>query len=133
VTEPIWLDRDVVMKIHIRCAVASGGSSGVRDYGLLDSALARPQMVYDYKLDATIHGLAAAYAYGISKNHPFVDGNKRVAFLSAENFLWVNGWQLTASQSDVVTTMIALAAGDISEDQLAEWLAQNSERRPPEN
>lgn len=90
--EPIWLDRDIVLRMHVWCIAAWGGTAGIRDYGLLDSALSRPQAVYDYRPQATIHELAAAYAYGICKNHPFIDGNKRVAFLSTEDFLWANGW-----------------------------------------
>ncbi|HEV2471873.1 MAG TPA: type II toxin-antitoxin system death-on-curing family toxin [Chthonomonadales bacterium] len=116
--------------MHVWCIAAWGGTTGIRDYSLLDSALSRPQAVYDYRPQATIHELAAAYAYGICKNHPFIDGNKRVAFLSAEDFLWANGWHLTAGNSELLATVLALAAGDLSEDQLAVWLAQNSSRKP---
>lgn len=109
--EPNWLDREMVTKLHMWCIAAWGGDGGIRGQGLLDSALARPQMLYDFKPAATVHELAAAYTYGISKNHPFLDGNKRVGFLSAEDFLWANGWRLTADHSAVVTTMMAVAAG----------------------
>jgi death-on-curing protein len=128
VTEPLWLDLDIVIKMHDWCIAAWGGIDEIRDCGLLDSALTRPQMIYDYRPETTIHQLAAAYAYGICRNHPFLDGNKRVAFLSAEDFLWANGWRLTAKETELVTTIVALAAGEISEDQLATWLAEHSER-----
>ena len=103
-----------------------GGLSGIRDIGMLHSALARPVNVFHYE-QGDIPRLAAAYAFGIARNHPFVDGNKRTAFLAMYAFLKDNGVLLTASQEDAVLTFLALAAGDRTEDQLADWIRSNSE------
>ena len=84
-------------------------------------------MIYTYEPTASIHKLAAAYIYGIVKNHPFSDGKKRLAFLCAENFLWLNGWRITSSQVDIVSFLVSVASGNANEDQVADWLAQNSE------
>jgi death-on-curing protein len=121
-----WLSRDVVLAAHDASLERFGGTGGIRDEGLLESALARPQMLAHYEPETGPHRLAAAYAFGIAKNHAFVDGNKRTGFLAAYVFLRANGWTFEAEQADVVVWMLGVAAGSISEQQLAEWLARNS-------
>jgi death-on-curing protein len=106
-----------------------GGASGVRDRGLLESALVRPRNRYAYD-KASLHALAASYAHGIAKNHPFIDGNKRTSLVIAELFLNLNGIELTASDEAVVVTWLKLAAGDISETDLEDWITKNSRRMP---
>ena len=110
---------------------AHGGSTGIRDSGLLDSALARPKNVWAYAdSPPSLAVLAAAYAFGISSNHPFVDGNKRTALVVSFSFLEVNGRSVNASQEDAYLTILGLAAGEISENQLAEWFERNSDPQP---
>ena len=99
-----------------------GGSDGIRDGGLLDSALGRPRNLAAYSDDVDAFALAAAYAYGIARNHPFIDGNKRTAFVVAAFFLDLQGIDLVREQRDVIETVLALAAGDLTEDDFAEWL-----------
>jgi death on curing protein len=127
VPEPEWLDLEVVLEIHHKLLVRFGGASGLRDPGLLDSALARPKWLYEFDRAADLHRFASSYAFGIAKNHPFVDGNKRVAFECAYAFLRFHGWHIIATEADVVRVMLALAAGELSEDQMAGWLRENSE------
>jgi death-on-curing protein len=104
-----------------------GGAPGVRDEGLLESALARPQQLFAYgKPD--IFAMAAGYAVGIARNHPFIDGNKRGAFMAAYIFLGRNGYAITADEADVAVTFEQIAAGSLTEDALAEWLRRNSKR-----
>ena len=106
---------------------AHGGIEGLRDAALLESALARPKNIWAYAQSAaSLHLLAAAYAFAISSNHPFLDGNKRTALLVSFAFLQVNGLEVTASQEDAFLTILALAAGDLTEDQLAAWFARNT-------
>lgn len=123
--EPDWLSKGLILAIHDEQLAEHGGGAGVRDDGLLESALARPQnrLAYDEAVDLAT--LAAAYAFGIARNHPFVDGNKRTAFVAAEVFLDLNGMTLTASDEDCVLTMLRLAAGEIEEDAFADWLRAN--------
>ena len=119
--EWIWLNPEVVNAIHEEQLAEHGGADGLRDAGLLDSALAKPRNLAGYEApDAA--DLAAAYAWGISRNHPFLDGNKRTAFVAAELFLELNGWQLAASDADCVLTMLRVAAGEIEETALAHWI-----------
>ena len=125
--EPQWLDLDVVLEIHEKQLTRFGGLAGLRDLGLLQSALARPQWLHEFDQEAGLHRLAAAYAFGIVKNHPFIDGNKRLGLLSAYVFLRFNGWHLTATQSDVVRVMLELADGMLSEEEFASWLQHHSE------
>lgn len=109
---------------------AHGGSIGIRDQGLLESALARPTNIWAYAESApSLPRLAAAYAFGISANHAFVDGNKRTALVVSFAFLDVNGLEVTASQEDAFLTILGLAAGEISEDQLATWFERNTSPR----
>jgi death-on-curing protein len=127
VQEPIWVDASVVLAVNDEQLAEHGGTSGVRDPSLLESALARPRNRYAYD-KASLHALAASYAHGIAKNHPFMDGNKRTSLVIAELFLNLNGIELTASDEAVVMTWLKLAAGDISEIGLEDWIRENSRR-----
>ncbi len=119
-----WVSREVLLTLHDESLAEHGGGSGIRDEGLLDSALLRPLNVVAYgKPDAA--ELAAAYGYGLAKNHAFVDGNKRAAFLAIGLFLYMNGYRLTASQADATRTVLAVAASEIDETQLAQWIRSN--------
>jgi death-on-curing protein len=125
VSEPRWLSMTVILAIHADQIREHGGSLGIRDNGLLESALVRPQNRFHYDSDADFAMLAASYGFGIAKNHPFIDGNKRVAFQAMYVFLGVNGFEITASEEDVVHLVLALAAGDLNEAQLVHWLQAN--------
>lgn len=120
----LWLDREVIVAVHEAQLAEHGGGAGTRDEHLLDSALARTLNLQAYG-EPDVFALAAAYGYGISRNHPFVDGNKRAGFVATELFLRLNGYQLAASDSDCVLTMFSVAAGDISEDGFAGWLRKH--------
>jgi death-on-curing protein len=124
--EPTWVDTEVVLAIHEEQLAEHGGQAGVRDRGLLESALARPRNQHAYG-ETSLARLAASYAFGISRNHPFIDGNKRTSLVVAELFLELNGWVLSASDALCVTTFLALAAGELSEDELAAWIAANTQ------
>jgi death-on-curing protein len=123
--EPVWINLDVVLAIHDEQLAEHGGQPGVRDRGLLESAMARPRRQFSYG-EASIARLAASYAFAISRNHPFLDGNKRTSLVVAELFLQLNGLELSATDAECVTTFLALAAGDLTEDQLADWISANS-------
>lgn len=123
-TEIVWLLHETVLAMHEEQLSEHGGGTGVRDHGLLESALMRPQQLAYYG-NADIAQLAAAYGFGLAKNHPFVDGNKRVAFAVTETFLALNGVMLTAKDEDCVTTMLQLAAGEIDENEFADWISGN--------
>lgn len=118
--EPVWLDATDAIAIHDRQLAEHGGGSGVRDMGLLESALARPLNRGTYGDDDPA-ALAAAYAFGVARNHPFVDGNKRTAWVLARLFLALNGHELRFVAEDAITTMLALAAGEIAEEAMADW------------
>jgi death-on-curing protein len=120
--EWIWIVESVVLAVHEAQLAEHGGIVGTRDEGLLASALARPRNVQAYGEDPDAALLAAAYAFGLSRNHPFLDGNKRTAFVVMELFLNLNGWNLNAEDADCVSTMEALASGKLSEEALASWL-----------
>lgn len=124
----VWIDPSVVLAIHDEQLAEHGGASGIRDAGLLDSALGRPQNLAAYG-EPDHADLAAAYAYGIARNHPFVDGNKRTAFVAAELFLALNGCELMAEDTDCVLTMLALAAGEIDEAGFAAWIRRYAQPR----
>lgn len=130
--EPLWMDpADAVVAHDLELAVHRG-STGIRDDGLLESAMARPKNIWAYSEEApSLCRLAAAYAFGISSNHPFVDGNKRTALLVSFAFLDVNGVEITASQEDAYLTILGLAAAEIPEDQLAAWFEQNTTPTAP--
>jgi len=121
----IWVADSVVLAIHEAQLAEHGGIAGIRDEGLLSSALARPQNLEAYGDDPDVAALAAAYAFGIARNHPFLDGNKRTAFVVMELFVNLNGRSLEADDTDCIATMMALAAGDLSEKTLAKWLREH--------
>jgi death on curing protein len=123
-----WIDETVVWAIHEAQLAEHGGSAGVRDAGLLASALARPINLAAYGTP-DIASCAAAYGFGISRNHPFIDGNKRTAFVCTELFLELNGHRLHAADADCVLTMLAVAAGDLDEAGFAAWLRANIANR----
>jgi death-on-curing protein len=124
VKEPFWVQRGVVLIAHEEALAAHGGASGVRDLGLLESALARAQNQFAYG-QTDVAALAAAYAFGIIRNHSFVDGNKRTAFMTAVIFLERNGLRFTATEVDAALRTLALAAGEIEEAEFAAWLGEN--------
>ena len=120
-----WISKQALLLLHAESLAEHGGGEGVRDEGLLDSALARPLNVVAYADPAAppdIATLAASYGVGLAKNHPFVDGNKRAAFLAVGLFLHLNGYRLKVSQAEATLTMLAVAAGDLSEEAFAAWL-----------
>lgn len=128
-----WVTKSALLLLHGESLAEHGGGAGLRDEGLLDSALARPENVLAYAgpnaaPDAAT--LAASYAVGLAKNHPFVDGNKRAAFLSVGLFLYLNGYRLSVSQAEATLTMLAVASSDITEDEFAEWLRKNIVKKP---
>jgi death-on-curing protein len=125
VKPPKWLRTDVVLAMHDRLLAEHGGSAGIRDAGLLESALARPQNLLAYG-KPSLFDLAAAYACGMIKNHPFVDGNKRTGFMAAFVFLGINKIHLAAAESDVVVQTLAVAAGELDEAGYGNWLEENS-------
>ncbi|HSI28187.1 MAG: type II toxin-antitoxin system death-on-curing family toxin [Methylophilus sp.] len=117
----IWIDKNALLRLHDESLSLHGGVTGIRNEGLLDSALARPLNLALYELP-DVAALVASYGCGLAKNHPFVDGNKRAAFLSVGLFLFLNGYRLTATQVDATLTILALAAGEIDEAGFAEWI-----------
>lgn len=119
---PVWLEREALLLLHRVALARFGGADGIRDEGLLDSALARPVNLLGYQPDCDIQALAAAYAFGLVRNHPFVDGNKRAGFLACGLFLEVNGLRLDADQADATSAVFALADGSIGEAEFAAWL-----------
>jgi death on curing protein len=124
-----WIDKQALLLLHGESLAEHGGGEGLRDEGLLDSALARPLNLLAYG-EPDVAALAASYAMGVAKNHPFVDGNKRAAFLTVGMFLYLNGYRLSATQADATVTVLALAAGDITEEQFAAWLREKMLARP---
>ncbi|MES2984362.1 MAG: type II toxin-antitoxin system death-on-curing family toxin [Pseudomonadota bacterium] len=127
--EPRWIDERDVLTVHQRQLAEHGGLDGVRDLGLLQSALARPRHMFCYQPEVTLVDLAASYAFGIAKNHPFIDGNKRTAYVMARLFLLDNGRNITASREDKYHAMIALASGESDEQAFAAWLKKVSAPR----
>lgn len=123
-TEPIWLELGIVLDVHAEQLALFGGSDGVRDVGLPESALARPLNKHVYG-ERDFAALAASYAFGIARNHPFVDGNKRATFSAIIVFLGLNGIDFDALPEEATAMMIALAADEIDEDGLARWIADN--------
>ncbi len=125
---PVWLTRDVVLAIHEEQLAEHGGGEGVRDLGLMESALARPQNLAAYG-EPDIPALAAALGFGLARNHPFVDGNKRTAYVAVETFLVLNGLDLVAGDAECVVVMLDLAAGELPEEEFANWLRDNTRPR----
>jgi death-on-curing protein len=124
--EPRWLTLRGLLILHREGLDEHGGLDGIRDQGLLESAMARPQNLFHYERITDLCRLAASYAFGIAKNHPFNDGNKRAGFMAATLFLAKNGIALTASQVDATNTTVRLAAGEVAEQEFAGWLQANS-------
>ncbi len=117
----VWVPRAVLLAVHDEQLAEHGGAAGLRDEGLFDSALARPQQLAAYG-DPDVADLAASYAFGLARNHPFIDGNKRTAFVAAQLFLRLNGWRIHADLVEVTVKMLQLAAGDLDEAAYAQWL-----------
>ncbi len=127
-SEWVWIRSEIIYAIHAEQLAEHGGLPGLRDEGGLESAMSRPLNLAHYG-DPDVFELAAAYAYGIARNHPFADGNKRTAFVTAVLFLELNGYRLTATKEDRVLTFLSLAAGEVAEEELADWIRSNSEQR----
>lgn len=121
----VWITRRLALTIHREQIAAHGGGKGVRDLNLLESALARPRNLAAYR-QADVADLAASYAFGIGRNHPFIDGNKRMAAVVSETFLNLNGFELRASDAEIVVVFLALAAGQIDETELADWFRERT-------
>jgi death on curing protein len=124
VSEPFWLTSQMVIAIHDEQLALYGGPVGLRDEGMLESALDRPKNRWGYE-QAELPELAAAYAFGIARNHPFVDGNKRTSLLALYTFLGVNDIEFIASETEAAEVILALAAGDLTEENLARWIRDN--------
>lgn len=127
--DPIWISVNLALAIHQRQLSEHGGADGVRDQGMLESAIGRPRNMFAYT-DPTpdVCALAASYAFGIARNHAFIDGNKRTAAVVCETFLELNGMELVASDAELYPVFLALAAGELSELQFAAWLSQHTRR-----
>ncbi|OFW15644.1 MAG: death-on-curing protein [Acidobacteria bacterium RIFCSPLOWO2_12_FULL_67_14] len=128
-SEPTWLSRVVVDAIHDEQLREHGGLPGVRDENVLESALARPQQKWHYSDRTDVPMLAAAYAFGLVKNHPYRDGDKRIGFLAMATFLGVNGYELSAADAEVVAEFLGLAEGRVSEQALADWIREHTSKR----
>jgi death on curing protein len=127
--DPVWLTGDIVLALHDEASAEFGGMSGVRDTGSFENALAKPRNLIAYGDDPSLFDLSAAYCIGIAKNHPFVDGNKRTAFLTAAVFLELNGYLIAPSESEVVEKMIQVAEGKIDQESLAVWFKRNASKK----
>lgn len=127
--EPRWVNKTALQLLQAETLVEHGGLEGLRDEGLLDSALARPRNLHAYGQVEDPALLAAAYAVGIARNHPFVDGNKRAAFLALGLFLALNGWRLVVDEAGATRAMFDVASGELSEPDLAAWIRQHLDRR----
>jgi death-on-curing protein len=125
--KPVWVLREVVVMLHEQSLAQFGGPGGVRDEGLLDSTLGKPANLFIYA-KPTAFDLAASYAFGLVKNHPFIDGNKRTGFITAVLSLELNGYRFHASEVDAAVRTLALAAGEMTEEAYADWLKANSRR-----
>lgn len=122
--EPIWLDVNTVIDMHSEQLALFGGPNGIRDVGMLESALARPQNRWHYG-ESDLASLAASYAFGLARNHPFVDGNKRIAFHSLVVFLRLNGVPFAPESAQATAIILSLAAGEVGEDGLTRWIRDN--------
>ena len=125
--EPYWLTREECLALHEMMLSQYGGSEGLRDENMLESALAKPRQLFAYG-KPTMSDLAASYVFGVVKNHPFIDGNKRTGFMLGAGFLERNGYEFHASEAEAVVRTLALAAGELSEAEFAAWLKANSRR-----
>lgn len=131
-TEPIWLERLWVDALHFQQLARFGGLHGVRDDGAIESALARARNQWEYGGERDLHRLAAAYAFGLARNHGYSDGNKRIAFVAMAVFLDLNGWDLVSDEVDVVRTVLALAAGELHEEAITDWIHLDAQRVSPD-
>jgi death-on-curing protein len=129
VKEPVWIDERDALALHDRLLALEGGAAGLRDRGLLQSALARPQQLQAYGDKPDIVQMAAAYAAGIVRDHPFVDGNKRTGFVVGVLFLELNGYRFTASEEDAAQAVLSLAAGTLKEETFTAWMRANAKRQ----
>lgn len=127
-SEPVWLPLEVVLALHDRLLARFGGAEGIRDQGMLESALGKAQQLFHYG-DPSVFDLAASYAFGVLKNHPFIDGNKRTGFMAAFTFLGVNGYDLVAPEEEAVVQTLGLAAGAIGEADYTAWLKAGSVKK----
>lgn len=130
--EPRWLLREAVVAVHKIMIAEHGGSDVLRDDGLLESALSRPRHRFAYEKGATLFDLAAAYAYGLARNHPFVDGNKRVAITAVAMFLGDNGYRFAPDELDALKIVLRLATGEVEEKELAAWIKASATAKRPE-
>ena len=126
--QPVWISKKALLLLHELSLSQFGGAPGLRDDGLLDSALGRAQNLHLYNTKATVAELAASYGFGLARNHAFIDGNKRAAFLAIGMFLAINGRRLKVNQIDAFQAMLALARGELDETGLARWIALHCER-----
>jgi death-on-curing protein len=122
--EPLWLTREIVVAIHDEQLTIHGGASGLRDEGMLESALQRPRNRWSYE-NGELPELAAAYAFGIARNHPFVDGNKRTSLLALYTFLGINDLDFVVPEAEAAAIILALAAGEVGEEGLTRWIRDN--------
>ena len=129
--EPRWINELSVVLLHAEALAEFGGKEGLRDAGMLQSALARPRNLFVYEETSDVAALAAAYATGIARNHPFIDGNKRVAFLSIELFLEKNGYELDADKVNATQVIFQLAAGELNEKELRLWITEHMKKKEP--
>ena len=127
--EPKWLTAGIVKGLHLQAIAAAGGATGIRDEGLLQSVIDRPRNLFAYGDNPPPHELAAAYAFGIIRNHPFIDGNKRTGILSSAVFLDFNGYAFRPDEAEAVAIVLGLAAGDIDESVFAAWIADFTTRK----
>lgn len=121
-SEPLWVDERDALALHARLLALDGGPAGVRDQGLLESALARPRQLHAYGKKVDVVAMAAAYTVGIVRNHPFLDGNKRTGFIVGVLFLEINGYRFAASEEDAAQSVLSLAAGTLDENAFAAWM-----------
>jgi death-on-curing protein len=128
VKEPVWISKPFTLAIHEEMLLEFGGSGGVRDEGLVESALGKPLNLFTYG-KPTLFDLAASYAVGVIRNHPFIDGNKRTGFMIAYTFLTRNGVTFNASEADAAAAVLSVAAGEMKEAEFAHWLEKNSTSR----
>jgi len=126
VSEPRWLTSSVILAVHADQIMEHGGAAGLRDRGLLESALERPRNRLHYESESDLATLAASYGFGIARNHPFMDGNKRVAFQAMYVFLGLNGLRIESAQEEIVSLMVSVASGGTGEPDLAAWLRERS-------
>ena len=124
-SEPEWLSKLIVLAIHDEQLALHGGAGGIRDEAMLESALSRPENKWAYKKAELVELAAAAYGFGIAKNHPFVDGNKRTSLLAIYTFLGINGVDFVVPEAEAAAMILSLAAGEVSEESLARWIRDN--------